>query len=90
MAANHYRQSPHEARAGSPRLQAILRHTDLLATQPRRARPDDLQALADAGLSTTEIVTLSQVIAFVSFQVRVIAGLQLLGGGPASNGAEPE
>jgi alkylhydroperoxidase domain protein/CMD domain protein len=70
-------------RAGSgvpTRLQAILSHADLLATRPVEARPDDLQALAEAGLSTTEIVVLSQIIAFVSFQVRVIAALQLLGG----------
>jgi alkylhydroperoxidase domain protein/CMD domain protein len=62
------------------RLQMILRHADLLGTHPVDATPDDLQALADAGLSTTEIVSLSQVIAFVSFQVRVLAGLRLLGG----------
>ena len=48
------------------RLRAMLRHAHLLATQPRWARPDHLQELADASLSTTEIVTLSQVIAFVS------------------------
>ncbi|MEA3060217.1 MAG: hypothetical protein QOE50_1629 [Sphingomonadales bacterium] len=74
------------------RLQVMLKHADLLATRPRQARPDDLQTLADAGLSTVEIVTLSQVIAFVSFQVRVIAGLRLLGGGPpaASDGTTTE
>jgi alkylhydroperoxidase domain protein/CMD domain protein len=65
----------------SERLQALLRHADLLGTRPAQARPDDLQALADAGLSTAEIVTLSQIIAFVSFQVRVLAALQLIGGG---------
>jgi len=63
----------------APRLQAILRHADLLATAPARARSSDLQALADVGLSTRAIVTLSQVIAFVSFQVRVVRSLQLLG-----------
>jgi alkylhydroperoxidase domain protein/CMD domain protein len=68
-----------DAPAMSPRLRAILRHADLLAFAPRHARPDDLQALADVGLSTRAIVTLSQVIAFVSFQVRVARSLQLLG-----------
>jgi len=67
----------------SPRAQAILRHADLLATRPAGARPDDLQALADAGLSTAAIVTLAQIIAFVSFQVRVLRALQLLGDGAA-------
>jgi alkylhydroperoxidase domain protein len=62
------------------RLQAILRHTDLLSTHPVDSTPDDLQALADAGLATVEIVVLSQIVAFISFQVRVIAALQLIGG----------
>jgi alkylhydroperoxidase domain protein/CMD domain protein len=61
------------------RLQAILRHADLLARRPAQATPDNLQALADVGLSTREIVSLSQVIAFVSFFARVIAALQALG-----------
>jgi len=91
-AAEHHRQLLQDAGAGSSRLPAILRHADLLATRPRQARPEDLQALADAGLSTAEIVTLSQVIAFVSFQVRVIAGLQLLAdrppASPPANGAQ--
>ena len=74
------------------RLQAILSHADLLATRPVEATPDHLQALADAGLATVEIVQLSQIVAFISFQVRVVAGLQVIGGsstGPASTGAEP-
>jgi alkylhydroperoxidase domain protein len=108
-AAHHYRQQLRAAGGGSARseaadstvssgessrLRAILRHAELLASRPRQARPDDLQALADAGLSTTEIVTLSQVIAFVSFQVRVIAGLQLLSGAattaPPPHGTQTE
>lgn len=65
------------------RLQAIFRHVDLLSTHPVDATPDDLQALADAGLATVEIVVLSQIIAFVSFQVRVVAALQLIAGRPS-------
>src|SRR5712691_11456480 len=76
-AATHYGVSHTE----TPRLQAMLRHADLLSNRPRQAGHDDLQALADAGLSTQAIVTLSQTIGFVSFQVRVIAMLRLLGGG---------
>jgi alkylhydroperoxidase domain protein/CMD domain protein len=68
-----------DAPAVSPRLRAILRHADVLAFAPAHARPGDLQALADVGLSIRAIVTLSQVIAFVSFQVRVLRALQLLG-----------
>jgi alkylhydroperoxidase domain protein/CMD domain protein len=68
------------AQPGSPRLQALLQHADLLSTRPSQAGPENLQALADVGLTTQAIVTLSQTIAFVGFQVRVIAILQLLGG----------
>ena len=74
------------------RLQAILRHADLLATRPVEATPDHLQSLADAGLATVEIVQVSQIVAFISFQVRVVTALQLIGGtstGPAAAGSEP-
>jgi uncharacterized protein YciW len=37
----------------------------------------------DAGWSTTDIVTLSQIVAFLSFQIRVIAGLRVLAAHPA-------
>jgi uncharacterized protein YciW len=36
--------------------------------------------LLDAGWSTTGIVTLSQIAAFLSFQIRVVAGLRVLAG----------
>ena len=41
--------------------------------------PAAMQALLDAGWSTTAIVTLSQLVAFLSFQVRAVAGLRTLG-----------
>ena len=57
------------------RLAAAFRHAHLLVLHPRDAAPADLQALLDAGWTTPSIVTLSQIIAFVSFQSRVVAGL---------------
>ncbi len=67
--------------AGLPaRLQAMLVHADLLVIRPAAATPDDLKALQTAGLSDAEIVTVSQLIAFVSFQIRVFVGLSLLRG----------
>jgi len=38
-----------------------------------------MQALLAAGWSSTAIVTLSQLVAFLSFQVRTVAGLRTLG-----------
>jgi CMD domain protein len=59
---------------------AALRHADLLTLRPADATPADLQALKDAGLTPAGIVSLSQVIAFVNYQLRLAAGLRALGG----------
>lgn len=69
------------------RLREALKHAELLSRHPIDATSDHLQLLADAGLATVEIVVLSQIIAFVSFQVRVINTLKLIGGtsGPLSD-----
>jgi len=60
-------------------LGAAIRHADLLTTRPSAAQPSDLQALKDAGYSPAGIVSLSQTIAFVSYQLRFIAGLRAFG-----------
>jgi len=61
-----------------PKLAAALEHAHLLVFHPRDASPAALQKLIDAGWSTTDIVTISQLIAFLSFQIRVVAGLRAL------------
>lgn len=63
----------------SPRLAAILHHAALLTTEPKAATPAHLAKLQEQGLSVRAIVALSQLIAFVSYQARVVAALQLLG-----------
>ena len=60
------------------RLRAILTFTHTLITDPVKADKAALQALPKAGLSTPEVVTLAQLIAFVSYQVRVVAGLRAM------------
>jgi CMD domain protein len=65
----------------TPRLLAILEHVDRLTDEPRVATPAHLAGLKAHGLSDANIVTISQLIAFLSFQVRAIVGLQLLGEG---------
>jgi CMD domain protein len=62
----------------TPRQAAILRHVDLVTTEPRAATPVQLAELQAHGLSTADIVILAQLIAFLNFQVRLLAGLQLL------------
>ena len=61
------------------RLSAALEHAHLLVFRPRDANPAAMQALLDAGWSTTGIVTFSQLVAFLSFQVRSVVGLRTLG-----------
>jgi uncharacterized protein YciW len=60
------------------RLRSILTFTHTLITDPVKADKAALQALPKAGLSTPEVVTLAQLIAFVSYQVRVVAGLKAM------------
>jgi CMD domain protein len=62
------------------RLAAAFEHVHMLVFHPRDAAPAALQALLDAGWSTTDIVTLSQIVAFLSFQIRVVTGLRALAG----------
>jgi uncharacterized protein YciW len=61
------------------RLRAIVRHVDLVTLSPRDATKADIAALKAAGLSEPDIVRLAELIAFVNYQARVIAGLRLLG-----------
>jgi CMD domain protein len=78
-----YRVGVEATRTLGPRLAAAFEHVHMLVFHPRDAAPAALQALLDAGWSTTDIVTLSQIVAFLSFQIRVIAGLRVLAAHPA-------
>ena len=75
-----HRVATETRRALGSRLAAAFDHMHLLVFHPRDAAPAALQALLDAGWSTTDIVTLSQIAAFLSFQIRVVAGLRALAG----------
>lgn len=61
------------------RLSAALAHVHLLVFHPRNARAADLVELEKAGWSTSAIVTLSQIVAYLSFQIRAAHGLRVLG-----------
>ena len=64
--------------ADDTRLAAILRHTDLVATDPKQATADDVSALVAADVLEEDIVRLSGLIAFASYQIRVTQGLRLM------------
>ena len=50
----------------------------LVAAAPGTATPADLDALRIAGLGPADIVAVTQIVAFVSYQVRVVAGMRAL------------
>ncbi len=60
-------------------LSAIVRHTDLVTTDTKSVVADDIAALKAAQVSEDDIVRLSELTAFVSYQARVAVGLKLMG-----------
>jgi len=62
-----------------PRVAAILHHVDRLTNEPASATQAHLAALQAHGLCVREIVTLSQLIAFLSYQVRLLVTVTALG-----------
>jgi len=63
------------------RLLAILEHVELLTLSPRDGSPEALAELKQAGLAARDIVTISQIVAYLSYQVRMVALLQAMGPG---------
>jgi CMD domain protein len=68
------------ARITEGRWDAVLAHVDLVTRGPGSAERKDIDNLLAAGLSSHAIVSLSQLIAYVNFQSRVLAGLRMLKG----------
>lgn len=57
---------------------ALIRHADLVTMTPRNNTRADIERLQSAGLSEPQIIALSELIAFVNFEARVIVGLEAL------------
>ena len=57
---------------------ALVRHADLVTKSPRDCTRADIERLEEAGLTNPQIIALSELIAFVNFEARVIAGLTVL------------
>jgi uncharacterized protein YciW len=60
------------------RLGLLLRYADLVAEAPERCGQAEIDALSAAGLSPQDIVAVTQLIAFIPFQIRLLAGLRAL------------
>lgn len=55
-----------------PRLKAILLFTNKLILNPIEGDASEIQKLRQAGIETPDIVTLAQLISFLSYQIRVV------------------
>jgi CMD domain protein len=64
--------------AGDPRLAAILAHVDQVTISPKDATRANIEKLTAAGLDDRDIVTLAGLIAYINYQVLVVAGLKML------------
>ncbi|HEX8047218.1 CMD domain protein [Rhizobium sp.] len=73
-----YEVSSDSRNALGPKLAVALEHSHLLVFRPRESNAGALQKLLDAGWTTTGVVTLSQIVAFLAFQIRVVTGLKAL------------
>ncbi|MGB9096866.1 alkylhydroperoxidase domain protein [Erwinia sp.] len=86
-------QAHYQQQAGSfgntNRHERAKDYAHLLTFEPVNATPAHLQALQDAGWTARGIVTLSQLISFINFQSRLLAGLQLLQGKESAAAPQP-
>ena len=64
------------AALGKGRVATLLGFTTKLIERPIEGDREAVQTLVDAGLTTPAIVALGQLIAYLSYQVRVVAGLR--------------
>ncbi|MBE5251779.1 CMD domain-containing protein [Mixta mediterraneensis] len=85
---NHYSArlnplpGPDSSRESNNRLTQITQYARQLAMQPELINAASITALDVVGLSEPDIVTLNQLIGFVCYQARVVAGLHALHGSP--------
>lgn len=70
----------HDADSLGDRLAAAFEVAHLMIFHPRDARPEVLGRLSAAGWSADDTVSLVQLIAFLTYQLRVIHGLQVING----------
>ena len=61
-------------------LQACLAFVVRVATRPADITEEDIRVLQDAGVADADIVRLSELNAFLSYQIRLVVGLSLLSG----------
>lgn len=68
----------HGERPEDRRLAAMADHADMIAANPGASSRESLEALLEAGMTVPQVIALSELLAFVCFQIRVAHGLLLL------------
>lgn len=63
---------------GDERLRAILAFTRKLILRPVEGNQAEIEKLLAVGLDNADVVTLGQLIGFLSYQIRVVAGLRAM------------
>lgn len=61
------------------RLNVLLAHTDRITRSPGTAESTHIEALHAAGLTPTAVVTVGQLIGFLSYQIRAVAVARAFG-----------
>ena len=85
---NHYAArlnplpGPDSSRESNNRLTQITQYARQLASQPEVIDSAALTRLDEVGLTTADIISLTQLVGFVSYQARLVAGVQALLGLP--------
>ncbi|MBO1551888.1 CMD domain-containing protein [Yersinia pseudotuberculosis] len=74
--------SPDASRESNIRLTQITQYARQLASQPTLIDRHALAQLHDVGLTDSDIIILSQIIGYVGYQARVVAGISALAGYP--------
>lgn len=85
---NHYAArlnplpGPDSSRESNRRLTQITEYARLMSSQPSRLDAMALQRLEEAGLTLPDIITFHQLIGYVCYQARIVAGIHALSGQP--------
>ncbi len=87
--AAHYTQRLNKASdaAATERVRALLTFTKKLIIKPIDGDRKAIEALQDVGLSAPAIVAVGQLIAFLSYQIRLVAGLEAMQAAGANTAA---
>ena len=60
-------------------VEAMINHVDIVTNDPKNVSDTSIRTLEANGLTTADIVRLSEIIAFMNYAIRVIKGIRLMG-----------